>query len=147
MPEPQFKKIEVPRGQFIGWGKLGQSITIDVLDYDDNGGTDFNGNLCPLLTGTAMEDTYSFRDKGTTRVEVKRGELVSVTCGQANLRKGIKICDPSRGDLVRLTYTETYETAKGDGKVIEVEHAPGAGTGGSARAAAAQDDSVGEDDL
>lgn len=140
---PEFKKIEVPRGQFIGWGKLGQSITIDVLDYDDAGGTDFNGNQCPLLTGTAMDDTISFRDKGTTKVQVKAGELVSVTCGQANLRKGIKICDPKRGDLVRLTFTETYETAKGDGKVIEVEHAPGAGGKGHVDS----DDSVGEDDL
>lgn len=127
MPEPTWKKIEVPQGQFIGWGKIGQTVTIDVLDYDDKGGTDFNGNPCPIVTGTLMDDAVSYRDKGTTKVQLRAGELVSVTCGQANLRKGIKLCDPQRGDLVRLTFTETYETAKGDGKVIEVEHAPGAG--------------------
>lgn len=145
MPEPTWKKIEVPQGRFIGWGKIGQSVTIDVLDYQPSGGTDFNGNTCPLVTGTLVEDCDNYTDKGTSKERLKAGELVSVTCGQANLRKGILACDPKRGDLVRLTFTDTYTASKGEGKVIEVEHAPGAG--GGSHAAGDSSDSVGEDDL
>lgn len=124
---PEWKKVPVPQGRFIGWGQKGQSVTIDVLDFDPTGGSDFNGNSCPQLTGTLVEDCDNYTDKGTKKERLKAGEMVVVTCGQANLRKGILICDPKRGDLVRLTFTDTYQTGKGDGKVIEVEHAPGAG--------------------
>jgi len=141
----EFKKVEVPQGRFIGWGKKGQSVTIDVLDFDPTGGSDFNNNACPQVTGTLVEDCDNYRDKGTTKERIKAGELVAVTCGQANLRKGILICDPKRGDLVRLTFTDTYETAKGDGKVIEVEHAPGAG--GKGHQTSDEGDSVDGDDL
>lgn len=143
---PEWKKVDVPQGRFIGWGKKGQQVTIDVLDYQPNGGTDFNNNQCPLVTGTLVDDCDNYTDKGTKHERLKAGELVSVTCGQANLRKGMLACDPKRGDLVRLTYTDTYTASKGEGKVIEVEHAPGAG-GKGYQAPEDGDDAVAGDDL
>lgn len=135
---PEFQKVEVPVGAFIGWAAKPtsppQQVTIEVLNFDQTGGRTFNSESCPQLTGTLVEDAVSYRDKGTTKVTLKAGEMVSVTGAQANLRKGLLQADPARGDLIRLTHTENYATAQGDGKVIEVEKAPAA-------------DSVSADDL
>jgi hypothetical protein len=142
MTDDGFQKIEVPRGQFIGWGKLGQRVTLAVLDFDETGGTDFNGNTCPKLTGTLVEDCDNYRNlkKGGEREVLKRGEMVAVDGGTANLRKGLLLAEPKRDDIVRLTFTDEYETPQGTGKVIEVEIARGA-----AKREPVQD--VGEDDI
>ena len=50
--------------------------------------------------------------------------MVTVNGGVANLKKGLLLADPKPGDLVRMTFVDTYKTAQGDGKVIKVEHAP-----------------------
>jgi hypothetical protein len=138
---PTFKKVEVPVGKFIGWGPASgpstppQQVTLRVLNFDEVGGRDFNGNTCPQLVGTLTEPCTNYRDKGATKETIPGGELVTVTAGTANLRKGLLIANPSRDDVVRMTYDDTYKTANGDGKVITVEHAK------------AEGGSVGEDDL
>lgn len=121
MSAPEFTKVEVPQGRFIGWGKKGQSVTVKVMTYDPNGGKDFNGNICPQMVGTLTEEADNYRDKGTTHERLPAGELVTVTAGVANLKRGLQAADPHPGDLVRMTFTDTYKTANGDGKVIEVQ--------------------------
>jgi hypothetical protein len=144
---PEWKKVEVPQGTYIGFGPKAttppQVVTIDVLDYDEFGGTDFNGKVCPQLAGTLVEDCTSWRDKGTTKETLKAGAMVQVTCGLANLKKAIKACEPKRADLVRMTHTEDVKVSDGTVKVIEVEHAPGAGKGRRAD----EGDAVSEEEL
>lgn len=137
---PEYREIEVPAGNFIGWAARAtnppQTVTIKVLDFDPTGGRDANGNVCPQLTGTIVEDTVSYREKGTAKVDVKVGELVQVTCGLINLKKGLLIANPQRDDLVRLSHVDDVKVSDGTVKVIKTEHAPGAGA-----------DSIGEDEL
>jgi hypothetical protein len=136
-----WKEIEVPAGKFISWGKLGQEVTVKVFDFDPVGGKDFNGNVCPRLMGTLVDDADNYRDlRGDrTHERLKAGEMVTVEGGTANLKKGLLLCDPKRGDLVRLTYEDTYETAAGKGKVIKVQHKAGSGD--------SDEDAVSEDDI
>jgi hypothetical protein len=123
MPD-QFRTIDVPTGLFISWGKLGQQVTLRVVSFDPTGGRDVNDKVCPQLIGTLTEACDNYREHGTVHERVAEGEMVTVNAAVANLKKGLLICDPKKGDLVRLTFADTYKTAKGDGKVIKVEHAP-----------------------
>jgi hypothetical protein len=122
---PDFKTVDIPQGTFIGWGKKGQTVTVKTLSFDPIGGSDFNRNPCPQLVGTLVEACDNYKDKGTAHETLAAGELVTVTAGQANLKRGLMAADPKPGDLVRMTYTDTYKTAQGEGKVIQVEIAPG----------------------
>lgn len=126
---PTFEDIEVPQGRFIGWGKVGQVIEIDVLSYDETGGTDFNNNECPQVSGFLTKDADNYTEKGTKLEKLKAGELVNLTCGQANIKKGIKMADPTRGDILRVTFADIYTTGKGEGKEFKVQIARGQGTG------------------
>jgi len=119
-----FKTIDVPTGRFISWGKLDQQVTVRVVSFDPTGGRDFQNNICPQLIGTLTEACDNYRDKGATHERLDAGEMVTVNGGVANLKKGLLMADPKPGDLVRMTYVDTYKTAQGDGKVIKVEHAP-----------------------
>lgn len=121
----EFKTIDVPTGRFISWGKLDQCVTVKVVSYDPVGGRDFQNNICPQLIGTLTEDADNYRDKGAVHERLPAGEMVTVNGGVANLKKGLLLADPKPGDLVRMTYVDTYKTAQGDGKVIKVEHARG----------------------
>lgn len=133
----EWREIEVPQGNFISWGRqVGQQVTVKVLSFDPTGGSDFNNTTCPLLIGTLVEDCDSYQEKGTKLVKHKAGEMVNVTAGLVNLKKGLLLCDPKRDDLVRMTFTELVKVPDGEVKVIKVEHASGGGA-----------DSVGEDDL
>lgn len=122
----EFVKVEIPQGTFIGWGKKGQIVTVKVASFDPTGGTDFGGKPCPLLVGELVEACDNYKDKGTTLERLNAGELVSVTAGQANLKRGLLAADPTPGDVVRMSFTDTYKTANGEGKVIEVAIARGA---------------------
>jgi hypothetical protein len=122
---PEFTTIEVPTGKFISWGKLAQQVTVRTVAFDPVGGRDFNNNICPQLIGTLTEDCDNYRERGTVHERLRAGEMVTVNGGVANLKKGLLMADPKPGDLVRLTFADTYKTAQGDGKVIKVEHAPG----------------------
>lgn len=122
----EFQKIEIPQGTFIGWGRKGQQITAKVLSYDPTGGRDFNGDPCPQLIGELADACDNYKDKGATHETLDAGEMITITAGIANLKRGLQAADPSPGDVVRLTFSDTYRTANGDGKVIDVEIARGA---------------------
>jgi hypothetical protein len=122
---PEFQKIEIPQGTFIGWGRKGQQVTVKVASFDPTGGKDFNGATCPQMIGTLTDDCTNYKDKGATEETLKAGEMVTVTAGVANLKRGLLAADPTPGDIVRMTFSDTYKTANGDGKVIDVEIARG----------------------
>lgn len=117
----EFTKVEVARGDFIGWAsKPPQTVIVKVQSFDPLGGTDANDKPCPQLVGTLTEDTVSYRNQGTEKRDVKAGDLVTVTAGIANLKAGLLAADPKPGDVVKMDFNDTYKTAKGTGKVIEV---------------------------
>lgn len=126
---PDFKTIEVPSGRYIGWGKQGQQVTVKVVSYDPTGGRDFNGSIVPQVTGELTEPCTNYTDLRGDRNEetLPTGELVTIQGSTVNLKKGLLLADPQPGDLLRMTYVDRYKTTAGnDGKVIKVEHAPGA---------------------
>jgi hypothetical protein len=118
-----FRKMETT-GRFIAWREVGQVATLTVTDYDPVGGEDYNGNKVPKVLGTLTEPATTFgkKDDGFPRQEVASGETVAITGGNASLRKGLLMADPKRGDLLRVSFTGTYPTDKGnDGKAFTVE--------------------------
>jgi hypothetical protein len=123
---PEFQRVDIPQGRFIGWGKQGQTITVNVISFDPTGGTDFNGNICPQMVGTLVERADNYKDKGTTHEVLDAGEMVTVSGGVANLKRGLLAADPKPGDIVRMTFSGEYSTGKGTGKTIDVEIARGA---------------------
>lgn len=127
MSEPAWQEVEVPRGQYIGWGKKGQSVTIRVASYSEDGGRDFNGGPCPQVVGELVEKATSYRARGTEPVSIDRGEFVTITAGQASLAKGLRCAALDPGDLCRVEYVGDYATAKGEGKEFKVYKAKGTG--------------------
>jgi len=119
--------VVVPQGTFVGWGKIGQTVTGIVRAYSATDGTDFNDNPCPLLTVELTEPADNYRDKGTTREQLAAGELVTITAGQANLRRHLTALTPVVGDAIRVAYDEDYSTGKGTGKSFTVKCVRGAG--------------------
>jgi hypothetical protein len=117
----EFTKVEVARGDFIGWApKPPQTVIVKVQSFDPLGGTDANDKPCPQMVGTLTEDTKSYRDNGATVRDLKAGDLVTVTAGIANLKAGLLAADPKPGDIVKMDFNDVYKTAKGTGKVIDV---------------------------
>lgn len=122
MAEYDFEKVEVPRGTFIGWGaKPGQKMTAKVVAYGDEDGRDFNGNACPLVVAELIEPFTNYRDKGATKEELAAGELISMTCGIANLKRHVKAAALQPGNVFQLEFTELYKTDQGDGKAFEMQ--------------------------
>lgn len=118
---PDFVKVEVPQGQFIGWApKPPQVVTIKVHSYDPTGGTDANKKICPQLIGELTEACESWREGGTTKKTLDVGELVTVNCGVHRLKAGVLAADPKPGDIVRMDFNDTYKTGDNTGKVIDV---------------------------
>lgn len=125
MPDVQLTKVEVPRGTFWGWAvKPPQEVTVETISYDPQGGRDAKDNIVPRLIGKVLKDTTSYRDRGTTAVEIKAGEVVTIEGGVANVKSGLLAADPKRGQIVQLTFTATYETKNGTGKEIEIAVGP-----------------------
>lgn len=119
--QDEWEDVVVPQGAFIGWGEIGQRITGYVVGYDDGGGTDFNDQPCPQLIIELTEATVNYRDKGKTKEDIAAGEFVTVTCGQANLKRSIRAAALDIGNLVRVTFDSTYEAPKGEGKSFKVQ--------------------------
>ncbi len=95
--------IDIPKGSFIGWGNAkGQHVTGKVLEYGDSAGEDTKGNACPQVTVELIEPAASF-DKLGNRTDFPAGELVSLTCSQIQLKRGIKAAALEPGDLVRIS--------------------------------------------
>ena len=119
---PEFEKVEIPRGKFIGWAKKPpQLVTIKVMSFDPTGGTDGNGRICPQMIGTLTEACDNYREAGTVKERLEADELVTLQAGIVNLKKGLLQADPKPGDIVRMDFNDTYPTTNGNpGKVIEV---------------------------
>lgn len=121
-----WETIEVPRGAYIGWGsKKGQHVTGKVLDYQPEGGTDFNGNACPSATIELTESAASFNKDGD-RSDFAAGELIQLNAGQVSLKRALRAADPAAGDLVKITLVNLAKTDKGTVKEFDIKIARGA---------------------
>ena len=136
-----WETIEVPRGAYIGWGsKKGQHVTGKVIDYQPEGGNDFNGNVCPAATIELTEAAASFNKDGD-RTDFAAGELIQLNAGQVSLKRALRAADPSPGDLVKITLVNLAKTDKGTVKEFDIKIARGAGGKVEPKAAAAVEDS------
>lgn len=116
-----WEDIEPPMGAFIGWGqKKGQKVVGKVTEYDEFGGTDYNGKECPLLEIELTEKAASFNKKGE-RTNHDPGETVLLSCGQINLKKKIKRAELAHGDLIRIVLDDFLDTANGTVKEFTVQ--------------------------
>jgi hypothetical protein len=139
-----WETVEVPRGAYIGWGtKKGQHVTGKVLDYQPEGGTDFNGNACPSAAIELTEKAASFTKDGD-RSEHQAGELVQLNAGQVSLKRALRAADPKPGDLVKITLINLAKTDRGTVKEFDIKIARGAG--GSAASAPAAATEVDDDE-
>ncbi|MGA7053375.1 MAG: hypothetical protein WBZ37_19310 [Mycobacterium sp.] len=124
---PEWETIEVPRGQYIGWGNdVGQNVTGSVLDFDPHGATTVAGDPCPLLEIELSEIAASF-DKEGNRVDYPIGDVVCLSVSQKNLQRGIKKAQLRAGDLVKIELTDKERSANGTVKIFTVQVARGAG--------------------
>lgn len=141
---PEWEDIAIPAGSFIGWGsKKGQHVTGKVIDYQADGGTDFNQNPCPQIVIELTEQAASFNKEGD-RNEFPAGDIVQITCGQVKLKQGIRAADPTPGDIIKIELTEITRLANGNTmKTFGIKIARGVGAAKSAPKAAA---SVADDD-
>lgn len=129
-----YEEIEVAGGTFIGWGtRKGQHVTGKVLDYDETGGNDFGNNPCPLLEIELTERAASFTKDGE-RTDYDPGEIIMVTCGQANLKRKVKRAELKKGDKVKITLADFVRVNNGTMKEfsVQVERASGSSGGGHA---------------
>lgn len=116
-----WETVEVPRGAYIGWGsKKGQHVTGKVLDYQPEGGTDFNQNPCPSATIELIEKAASFNKDGD-RSEHEAGSLVQLNAGQVSLRRALRAADPAPGDLIKITLVNLAKTDKGSVKEFSIQ--------------------------
>lgn len=119
--------VEVPAGAYVGWGsKVGQKVIGTVVEYDERGGTDFNGNVCPEVTVLLAERAASFNKAGD-RTDFDADEEVGVTCGGVNLKKAIRKAAPEVGDLIKIELTEFVKTSNGTAKIFDVRVKRGGG--------------------
>lgn len=122
MTTPTFEDVVVPQGDFIGWNKTpGQIATITVLSFEPNGGTDANGNVCPRIIGTLVEDFTSYSGNGAESKEIPKGELVTLNCGQANLKRGVMAANAEPGDILRIHFNDTAKTTNGTAKLFDIK--------------------------
>lgn len=111
---PEWEEVAIPAGSFIGWGsKKGQHVTGKVIDYQADGGTDFNQNPCPQVVIELTEQAASFNKEGD-RNEFPAGDIVQITCGQVKLKQGIRAADPTPGDIIKIELTEITRLANGN---------------------------------
>lgn len=127
MTNAPWEEVEVPRGAFISWGnQIGQSVTGKVLDYDERGGTDFSGAVCPLLVLELVEPTYAV-DKDGNRTDFAAGELLNMNAGQVSLKRAVRAAALSPGDLVKIELSNLVKTTNGTVKEFSIKVARGAG--------------------
>ena len=123
-----WETIEAPSGSFIGWGTVkGQHTTGRVVEYAIDGGTDFNGGKCPLISIELTDKAASFNKEGD-RTNHDPGAIVHITAGQVKLKSVLRSADPSPGDLIKVELTGVTKTANGNTlKEFGVKIARGAG--------------------
>lgn len=121
-----FQKVEVPAGNYMGWSstKTGQVFEGKVLEYDEVGGQDYAKKPCPLLTVELTRKATSVNKEGERKV-YEPGDELSVTCGQANLKKSVKKAERDyglkRGFMVRIELVGFEKVPDGTVKVYEVQ--------------------------
>jgi hypothetical protein len=109
-----WETVEVPRGSYIGWGtKPGQQVTGRITDYDPTGATDFAGEPVPHLEVELTEACESYTKTGD-RFDFGPGELVALSCSQAQLKRIIRKAELKVGILVRITLTGQVKSASGN---------------------------------
>lgn len=120
MPQYQMETVEVAAGAYIGWaGTPGQTIAGYVTYYDPKGGTDFAGGVCPLLSVELTEAAHSVNKEGA-RADFLAGEEISITAGQANLKRTIIAGALTPGDYIELAYHDTAKSANGVVKLFKL---------------------------
>jgi hypothetical protein len=116
-----FQKVEVAAGNYMGWSnsKAGQVYEGTVVEYDEQGGTDYDV-----------------------------GEELSLTAGQANLKKAIKKAHRdfglNRGVTVRIELDHFEKVPDGKVKVFDVQ--VDTSTRDTTATSAPADDQGGDDD-
>lgn len=116
MSETTWETIDVPLGQFVGWGNTpGQHVTGIIKDYDATGGTNFNGEPCPTLGIELTEKAASFTKDGA-RTDYEPGDLVRLNIGQANLKTKVLRADPPLGvgQEIKILFDGTERTSSGN---------------------------------
>jgi hypothetical protein len=109
-----WETVEVPRGSYIGWGvKPGQQVTGRIVDYDPTGATDFAGEPVPHLEVELTEACESYTKTGD-RFDFGPGELVALSCSQAQLKRIIRKAELKIGMMVRITLTGQVKSASGN---------------------------------
>ena len=133
-----WEEVTVPKGAYLGWGsKPGQHVTGKVIDYSENGGTNFAGEPCPSIAIELTEEAASFNKEGE-RTDFAAGELVQLNAGQVSLRRALRAADPSPGDLVKITLENIVKTSSGGTlKEFGIKIARGAGGSVAPKAAPA----------
>lgn len=91
-------------GDYVKWENVGDSIVGKFLSISKDGGTDFNGNVCPLVV-----------------IETDDGETRKLTVAQANLKGKLWEAKPRPGDRIAIAFTSTTKVDKGEMKVFEIE--------------------------
>lgn len=126
MTDYNWEDVVTPAGSYIGWGDHpGQFVTGKVLSFDPTGATDFNDDVCPLLTLELIEPAASFNKQGE-RTDYPAGELVNLTCGLVSLKRAIRAADPAPGDVVKITLADLVKTSRGTVKEMAIKIARGA---------------------
>ena len=121
-----FQKVEVPAGSFMGWSdtKPGQVYEGKVVEYDETGGTDYAKKPCPLLVVTLTRKATAV-NKQNERTVYEPGEELSLTAGQANLKKAVKKAHRdfglTRGTTVRIELDHFEKVPDGRVKVFDVQ--------------------------
>lgn len=150
-----FEKVDLELPPFIGWGdKPKQHVTGYVVEYDEEGGRDYDNDPCPRLDVELTATAASFI-KGK-RTNYESGTTVSVTCGQPNLKFGVKTVArkyaPLTGKLVKIILSELVPTDKGNDRkefeiYVDTANSRSSGSGSSSsKAKPADDDDFGDDD-
>lgn len=96
----------------FGWhstrtGQVLQGRVIRVIRYD-----------APQLSLKLTEPAMSF-DKNRERTDFGVGDIVSLTCGQASLKRAIEGIDPKPGDLIWISLTRFQKISTGVMQVFD----------------------------
>ncbi len=95
-------------GDYVSWNNPGDQAIGTIKEVRE--GTDFNGNPCPELVLEINDD----------------GDEITLTAGQAMLKRLLAEQRPTTGDRIRVTYTGDEKTERGGTmKVFTLDVKPG----------------------
>lgn len=121
-----WEEIEVPRGQYVGWGNTpGQFVEGAVLVNNPTGATEplregqVTATPCPLLEFELTKPAASF-DRALTRTDYPAGERVCLSVSQKQLQRAVSMANLRPGDMARITLADTENTGKGTVKIFAI---------------------------